>query len=1093
MQHECTPQMFQNKYVILVSAAAQVESVRVLTYGFVGGPESGDRPDMKHTPFMLRLLTENLLSQEGTTLTANETAGQKITMKYSVSPTPAEAASSEIARDTRRMAYAIATGDFEHILEIDPEIAVAGDEDDKGFLWNVETSSYRRVLRVGSPSERTEWIDAVTTAALAQQSRSPVLDEDAISEALAAAVTYRDTSSQLREEMRKFRQASEATWEQWVATSTWAQDASRHAHPWVQVWESLDAAIDTDEELHDEITTVAKQPTSPGDRARARSRSPTIDVDLDDFIAAPVAVGQFTPSPDMAAAIVAVQTLVKECLANGDSQFKCAVSLLKAAIKCDGKQSKADGKERPLEAVLMYIQAAVCFAEVTNQKQRDAFAKKLPAVDERVCMALKTEREIFEELDEDKTGTLDESEFEMLMGRLSQPVHGSQDIFNEIDIDGSGMIDFDEFAVWSKRSGLRAQPVEFYRALCVLQNLPQPVEVNLNLLAAEMKRLSLPKSFAVAVSAADQATYEAAQAAAVAAALAPPMPIMVPSIGAQPDPEPELELEPSISPRLPASDAAVVEPMENLAHRHERSASVSSDLPVAPVATREMGENESPTARGDEDSAVATSLKEEQDSAEVSQLAEQVMAQKRVQALAEEDARQARIAEEQQLAEEQLTKEQAANDAAAAADATVAAAAAAAAAAIAEAATTAQAERDRLVEEEDKLKKADLVNAEATVKADEEVAAAAVKAKAQAEAERARLASEAEAEKAKQAAEAEAAAKPQEVAEPQPQSQSATLVAAIEANPDMWCNKCGAFFPGTICDAGHRNTWYRARGTIRTELDPAPAPRGQSGAETRMESHIYEFGQHRRKLLEHATTQRAGSAARLMEWSHARETGQAEWELQQRTACAMMATVGCTGNSATASRRQTEASWEEVTARRAARRRKQYGWVADGDHAVRSGSEWIRMWRTQSAPRSPPAPPPLSPRSPTTVMRELNTALDVFGLVSPGENSKHTHYGDGDTLEELAVLVRQVLQDLNQWRPDEPKAWLEDYFLRQCKPAAAPAPAPARGPFGSWLASTGTRVLLEKGFQQLVALDIGRTSRLHWLSEFVRTSSVGGI
>eukprot|EP01044_Picomonas_judraskeda_P013381 COSAG03_NODE_2017_length_3211_cov_1.522172_2_plen_358_part_00 len=231
MQHECTPQMFQNKYVILVSAAAQVESVRVLTYGFVGGPESGDRPDMKHTPFMLRLLTENLLSQEGTTLTANETAGQKITMKYSVSPTPAEAASSEIARDTRRMAYAIATGDFEHILEIDPEIAVAGDEDDKGFLWNVETSSYRRVLRVGSPSERTEWIDAVTTAALAQQSRSPVLDEDAISEALAAAVTYRDTSSQLREEMRKFRQASEATWEQWVATSTWAQDASRHAHP----------------------------------------------------------------------------------------------------------------------------------------------------------------------------------------------------------------------------------------------------------------------------------------------------------------------------------------------------------------------------------------------------------------------------------------------------------------------------------------------------------------------------------------------------------------------------------------------------------------------------------------------------------------------------------------------------------------------------------------------------------------------------------------------------------------------------------------------------------------------------------------------
>ena len=103
VQMECIPQMFQNKYVILVSAAAQVESVRVLTYGFIGGPESGDRPDMKHTPFMLRLLTENLLGQEGVTLTANQTAGQQIAMNYAVSPTRAEAASSEIARDTRRM------------------------------------------------------------------------------------------------------------------------------------------------------------------------------------------------------------------------------------------------------------------------------------------------------------------------------------------------------------------------------------------------------------------------------------------------------------------------------------------------------------------------------------------------------------------------------------------------------------------------------------------------------------------------------------------------------------------------------------------------------------------------------------------------------------------------------------------------------------------------------------------------------------------------------------------------------------------------------------------------------------------------------
>ena len=57
-QHECMPQMFQSKYAVLISPSA----VRVLTYGFIGDPVGGDRPDTKHTPFVLRLLTENLLS-----------------------------------------------------------------------------------------------------------------------------------------------------------------------------------------------------------------------------------------------------------------------------------------------------------------------------------------------------------------------------------------------------------------------------------------------------------------------------------------------------------------------------------------------------------------------------------------------------------------------------------------------------------------------------------------------------------------------------------------------------------------------------------------------------------------------------------------------------------------------------------------------------------------------------------------------------------------------------------------------------------------------------------------------------------------------
>ena len=35
-------------------------SVRVATYSFVGEPAFGDRPDTKSTPFVLRMVTEDL-------------------------------------------------------------------------------------------------------------------------------------------------------------------------------------------------------------------------------------------------------------------------------------------------------------------------------------------------------------------------------------------------------------------------------------------------------------------------------------------------------------------------------------------------------------------------------------------------------------------------------------------------------------------------------------------------------------------------------------------------------------------------------------------------------------------------------------------------------------------------------------------------------------------------------------------------------------------------------------------------------------------------------------------------------------------------
>ena len=44
----------------------------MLTYGFVGDPIGGDRPDSKHTQYVLRLLTENLLQKKTETKTEPE-------------------------------------------------------------------------------------------------------------------------------------------------------------------------------------------------------------------------------------------------------------------------------------------------------------------------------------------------------------------------------------------------------------------------------------------------------------------------------------------------------------------------------------------------------------------------------------------------------------------------------------------------------------------------------------------------------------------------------------------------------------------------------------------------------------------------------------------------------------------------------------------------------------------------------------------------------------------------------------------------------------------------------------------------------------
>eukprot|EP01043_Picozoa_sp_COSAG02_P006973 COSAG02_NODE_204_length_29210_cov_36.596579_21_plen_749_part_00 len=544
------------------------------------------------------------------------------------------------------------------------------------------------------------------------------------------------------------------------------------------------------------------------------------------------------------------------------------------------------------------------------------------------------------------------------------------------------------------------------------------------------------------------------------------------------------------------------------------------------VAMRDMNEPESPASPADKRTAVAAA-KATKDKQEVAQVGS-------AEAEGIRDEEEARIGDEEKEEDEEgeeeepgiggmgQTAEGQATDTAAEA-ATVTAAAVAAAA---EVVSKAQVERERLLAEEGQGAAA----ARAEVEANEEIVQAAATATAEAEAEQARLAAaiaEAEVETVQAAsaasaaaaaaaataaaaaataaveAEAEAEAEVEAEAEGTAVKQQmevvaegAALAAAIEVKSDgsMWCKRCSANFAGTICDAGHSNMWYRARGAnhaeLQPKLDPALVPRDR--VETPVESHIDDLRHHRRKLLEHVATQHAGSIERLTEWSHEREASQAAWERQQRSACGT-ATAAATQTNTTASPWKTEASWKDVTARRAARRRLQYGQLVDGDdRAVRSGSGLISLWRTQAAPLSPPAPPPLSPRSHVTVFGELNAALNLFSFGSEGDSTKQTKSisGNGDTFdEELAVLIRHVLKDLNQWRPDHPKAWLECYFLRECKPAADAKPTQGvRGPFGSWLTATGTGRLLETGCRQLAVLGIARNSRLQWLSEYMRTA-----
>jgi hypothetical protein len=70
-------ELWQNKFVVVISSS----EVRVASYGYVGGPAVGDRPDRKSTPFCLKILSVDLLQPP---------ENGKMSGTYSSSPTAQE-------------------------------------------------------------------------------------------------------------------------------------------------------------------------------------------------------------------------------------------------------------------------------------------------------------------------------------------------------------------------------------------------------------------------------------------------------------------------------------------------------------------------------------------------------------------------------------------------------------------------------------------------------------------------------------------------------------------------------------------------------------------------------------------------------------------------------------------------------------------------------------------------------------------------------------------------------------------------------------------------------------------------------------------
>lgn len=116
VDHDVMPAMYQNKFIVLSSAT----DVRVVTYGFIGPGAQGDRPDRKHTDFVIRLLTENLVSDLSGEPGESSPAPEDVAITFSVKLSSADVIDDVISEDLPMLIKAVSSGDFGPFVVLDP-------------------------------------------------------------------------------------------------------------------------------------------------------------------------------------------------------------------------------------------------------------------------------------------------------------------------------------------------------------------------------------------------------------------------------------------------------------------------------------------------------------------------------------------------------------------------------------------------------------------------------------------------------------------------------------------------------------------------------------------------------------------------------------------------------------------------------------------------------------------------------------------------------------------------------------------------------------------------------------------------------------